>query len=204
MPRVTLTVVLLAPLVLTACSGDGDGNGASGGAGRGESVAGTGIAETEAQAIKTFEGDGYSFSYPEAWQERHPDVGFVVGTPLSETYVGLDDTNILSVVVANGPVSITETNIDDYEPEFLALVSETFAQQGGEVTGGPRQVSVDGLPGVEFEGWVLNVEGIRVDSRLTVAFDGTKQYSMNCQFRPAREDDMMRGCDQVKESFQAG
>jgi hypothetical protein len=196
-PKGTITA-LLACLALTACGGEGNGDEAEGGS---SSEAET---ETEARAEsdKTFEGAGYSFNYPAHWKEQHPVVGSGTGTPTAETYIGLDKTNVLGVVVGPGGVSITEANLADYEIDFAATVGEQFILNGGQMTKGAIRAPVNGLPGLAFEGWLINPDGVRVESRPSFIFDGTTQYFMNCQFTAEHAEEMKQGCQQVKESFQ--
>lgn len=67
---------------------------------------------------------------------------------------------------------------------------------------GPTSVTIDGLPGLSWEGSLVNVDGVTVQSRFTSLWDGSTEYWMNCQFTPEHAEEMKRGCDQVEESFQ--
>jgi hypothetical protein len=58
-----------------------------------------------------------------------------------------------------------------------------------------------GCQAYAFEASALATEGVRVQSRLVVVFDGTTEYALNCQFTPEAAEEMKQGCDQVVESF---
>lgn len=197
MPNATITA-LLACLALTACGGEGNGDGAN----RGPSSEAETETEAGAESDKTFEGDGYSFSYPANWEERDPGMGFRFGTPTSETYIGLNNTDLLGVLRAESPVPITDANVDDYTLEFAAAALDLFAGNGGEMLQGPVRVTAGGLPGLRFEGWLNNVDDVRVESRVIWLFEKKTQYFMNCQYTPEHAKEMKQGCDQVEESFQ--
>jgi hypothetical protein len=155
---------------------------------------------SRAAKTKTFEGDGYSFTYPGDWDEQKPDLGTEVGTATSSTRIGLNTTNFLGVVAVGLPASASVAEITD---ATLASARELIEKNGGQVTAGPIPITIGGLLGFRYEGWLITEEGVRVQSRLTWAVDDTHQYFMNCQFTPEHAEEMKRGCDQVEKSFTA-
>ena len=90
----------------------------------------------------------------------------------------------LSVQVYRTNVPITEGNIGQAEDEFRDLGRELFRQADGRMTSAPTRVTVGGLPGVRFEGTLVNLDGIRVVAWITVAFDGRTEYFWDCEFTP--------------------
>jgi hypothetical protein len=179
-PKVTF-VFALACLAVTACGGGGNDNG---------------------DGDKTFEGDGYSFTYPGAWDEQDPEAGAEGGEVLSSAYVGQDNTDVLAILLYPLRASITEDNIDDYADDVAEQARGIYEGLDGQLTAGPTPVTLDGLPGFRYEGSLVNVDGVRVQARVTDVFDGLTEYYLYCQFTPEHAEDMKRGCDQVLESFQ--
>lgn len=153
---------------------------------------------------KTFEGDGYSFTYPGEWKEREGgEAAAEVGEPVSEAFFGPSEgPDGLTVQVFRVNLSITEGNIDELSGDIAEFIGELFRQGDGRVTSGPTPVTLGGLPGRAFEGSFINKGGTRVQTRLTLAFDGRTEYFLSCEFTPEGAEEMKRGCEQVEESFQ--
>jgi PsbP-like protein len=198
--KVTLAVVVLACLTVTACGGSNDTD-ASGEDTDASDEGGSGDED------KTFEGDGYSFTYPADWSEKTGEIearaqaGSEQAT--SEVAVAPGEGQDL-VLVEVGPTSpsITEDNIDHLEEEIARLVESLFQQGAGQVTAGPNRVTVAGLPALRFEGTGVTSDDVSVRSRLTLIYDGRNQFAVNCQFTPEGAEEIERGCDQILGSFQ--
>jgi hypothetical protein len=184
-----LSLIVFVCLALAACGGDGDDGGARSG-------------------DKTFEGDGYSLTYPEEWIEM--EAGEPAGQtgddePLSDAMFGPQaegSDNHMNVLVFPLNLAVTEANLDEVSDEFARLVGEALRQADGEVTSGPTRVTVGGLPGLSFDGSLVNSNGVHVQTWSTFGFDGRTEYFLNCEFRPERAEEMKRGCNQVVQSFQ--
>jgi PsbP len=179
--KVTLVTCVLAASLVTA-AGCGGGNGDD-----------------------TFEGDGYSFTYPEEWIELEPGEarGHAGGEAISTTAVGPDEgADVLFVDVYRLRLRVTERIFDEVTRELAAVFAQAFSQAGGRITAGPTRVTVDGLPALRLEGFALSPDDVRVQSRVTAVFDGMTEYALNCQYTPEGAEEMERGCDQVFESFQ--
>jgi hypothetical protein len=185
--KVTLSLTVLVCLAFAACGGEGDDGGAAGGGGD-----------------KTFEGDGYSFTYPGEWDELEGEARFSQpGQQTTSVYFGpTEGANVLGLDAGRVGVSITEANVDEITDQFAAELDQVFRQAQGRITEGPTRLTVGGLPALRFEGSALNPDDVRVLSQVTAVFDGVTQYFLNCQFTPERAEEMQRGCEQVVESFQ--
>jgi hypothetical protein len=137
-----------------------------------------------------FEGDGYSFSYPEEWEERELEVRLQEGDPLSSRALGPEEgANLLSIQSFRFPFSVNESNIDEGAVELGVVWSEAFQQANGTLTAGPTRVTVGGLPGYSFEGSAVIQDGLRAQERVVTVWDGTTEYVLNCQFAPERADE---------------
>jgi hypothetical protein len=154
----------------------------------------------------TFEGDGYSFTYPGEWVQGEPGeaAGQTGGEPLSEAAFApeFEGSDNLLVQVYRLKLAVTEGNFDEASDEFATLIGEALRQADGDLTSGPTRVTVGGLPGLSFEGSLVNADGVHVRAWATVAFDGRTEYVLECEFTPERAEEMKRGCNQVLESFQ--
>jgi PsbP len=191
--KVTLVTFLLAvTLVASAGCGGGGGGGGEGGGGDGD---------------KTFEGDGFSFAYPGGWSETGEFESKAQAgseSPGSQVAVAPGEEGQDLVLVQVGPTSpsITEDNIDELEGEIARQVESLFQQAEGQVTDGPTRVTAGGLPALGFEATSITSDGVSVESRLTLIYDGRNQYAVNCQFTPEGATEIERGCDQILSSFQ--
>lgn len=191
MPKLTIYGSVLACLALAACGGSGDDEGAGGGR-QG--------AETEAEE-KTFEGDGYSFSYPAAWTggEEAGEAGG--GLPTVAVIPVREGTDGVYLTVGSNPRPVTADNFERIRDEYVDFYESFIAQDQGRLTSEPTRATLDGLPALRFEGTVVTAHGDTARFRATTAFDGPTFYYINCQFVPGGED-VERGCDQVLQSFQ--
>lgn len=163
MPKVTMSGLVLVCLALTACGGEG--------------------------GDKTFEGEGYSFTYPGEWDEREIDT-ITPGALLLTAFAPEEGLNALIFEVSDVGTPVTESNID--------AVAEDVASALQESTEGPTQLTVAGLPALR----IVSHPQSGLTRRITTVFDGKTGYVFDCGFTPERAEEMKRGCEQAEESFQ--
>jgi PsbP-like protein len=151
----------------------------------------------------TFEGDGYSFTYPESWSQREAEARYQRTDVQASSFVFGPEEGANGLILDVGQVglAVTENNIDLISAQFAGEIEQLFQQAQGEVTKGPTRLTVGGLPALRFEASALTPDGVRARSRVTVVFNGTTQYFLNCQFTSEQAEEMKRGCDQVVRSF---
>lgn len=175
-PLVTFALTLLIVAFAGCGGGDGDRSGNEGGGSEG--------------GDKTFEGDGYSFTYPAEWEEYEFDE-VNPGAALTTVFApDASPSGELIFEVSDGGSPVTADNIDEAEEDLAGAIQES--------TEGPFQLTMAGLPALRI------VAHPRSDltRRITTAFDGATLYLFDCAFTPERAEEMQRGCDQVEESFQ--
>ena len=183
---------MLALLWLSAAGACGESDGSDGAAG---------------QDAKTFEGDGYSFTYPGTWRDITSDIKIYggVGPDPQNFDVALspreEGQDLVAVSVGLVSPSITEDNIGQLKDQIARVIESGFRQVEGRLSAGPTRVTVDGFPGLRFESTVP-YEDVEARSQLTLMFDGRTQYAINCQFTPEGAEEVKRGCDQILSSFQ--
>jgi hypothetical protein len=153
------------------------------------SCGGESASEVTTAGDKTFQGDGYSFTYPGSWVQRG-DLEAAAGD--GGLYVGVNELG----------VQITDDNLDQYSADIVAGLDELFQQAQGRVTSEPVRDTVAGLPALRLEASAVNVDGIETKSHLVLIYDGTAEYLLNCQYTPEGAETMEAGCGQVVESFQ--
>ena len=188
--------LMLMCFALAACGGEDKSETAEGG---GESSTKASEGTTTAGGDKTFEADDFSFMYPGEWDEQDPDRGTETGPITSSVFVGLNTTDLLGVNQGSLPDSIS---VEAFEAETTFAAVQLFFENQGALNAGPIPITIGGLPGFRYEGQLLNVEGVPVQSRLAWVFDDKTQYFLNCQYTPEHAEEMKRGCNQVVESFQ--
>jgi hypothetical protein len=179
--KVTIGPVALACVVLSGCGGGG----------------GDGTAE------KTFDGDGYTFTYPGGWEER--DVSAAGGEGGRVIALGPPEgADILAVGASLLDISVTDENLAEYSRDLVSETDEVFREAGGGVTTSAERTTLAGLPALRFDATATNLDGIETRSHVTLVYDGNIEYFMNCQFTLEHAVEMKRGCDLVERSFQLG
>ena len=151
---------------------------------------------------KTFEGEGYSFTYPGDWVELEPEIR-TGGFP--DVLVGPETGwNGVALQIVPGVVRepYTEANFDQMVRELRPSVESLMRRAGTVLEGGPTQVSYVGLHGIRFEGSFSTELDPVVRFQQLWLLDGTTMYSFNCQFLPAEAEKVGQACDLVLSSFQ--
>lgn len=154
----------------------------------------------------TFEGEGYSFSYPEDWEQREGSgAASEVGNAVSSVaFAPAEGANGLTVSVYRLQDVVTEDNVNSLRAEVTAVTEQVFRQAEGRMTAGPNRVTIAGHPGFSAKGTAMTPAGNRVESQITLIFDGKTEYFLNCQFTADEAEEMQQGCRQVLESLEFG
>jgi hypothetical protein len=187
-------VLVVSAVLLGGCT-------SSGGAGSTPSGGVTGDASPTA-TDQRYTAHGVSFSYPRGWKQlRLTGTSASAGSQDWSTTVGLDQRNVVIVSQFTLSVSITSDNVDSKADAIRGQLGSLFAQAGGALTDGPTSEQMGGLPALGFAGSAKTPNGDAVDSRLVLAFDGTTEYFVNCQYDARHADDVGAGCDEIVSSF---
>jgi hypothetical protein len=184
--KVTLVTFFLAAALL-AGAGCGGANG-------GAPITVDGASERD----KTFDGLGFSFTYPREWREV--DVGpLPAGREAPAVVLAPEqaESDAVGVTVVQGSPEVTEENFADAKEEIAVAARTRF----GRLVEGPTRITVSGLPALRLEASGTTPEEVRIRSRVTVVFAGTTWYTLECDFAPERAQEMKRGCDQVVNSL---
>jgi hypothetical protein len=167
------------------------------------SSCGGGSPANEARTVegdKTFEGEGYSFTYPGRWVQR-TDLESAGGSGGGVWFGPPEGADILYIGTSGLTVPITVENIAAYSDELVADTDRVFREAQGQVTTEPEHVTVAGLPALRLEASAINVNGIQTKSHVVLVYDGKTEYFLNCQYTPEGAAEMTAGCDQVIASF---
>jgi len=179
--KLALLMLVGAGLLATPGCGGGDGDG---------------------DGNKTFEGDGYSFSYPEEWAEQAGDVTTGRIDAVAAPPEGGRNVVALTVVPNAVPEPVTEANIDQAVRKNLRPAVDALMQRaGGVLEGDPTQVTYGGFLGLRFESSSTGLEP-PVHLQGTWLIDGTTAYTFSCQFVPSGAEEVRQACDLVLKSFQ--
>lgn len=99
--------------------------------------------------------------------------------------------------VADVPRRVTAENLDEFAdwrvPEFMEAYEN--------VREGPFATTVDGLPALYLVVEGTNGNGDEIVSQSVLVFDGETEYMIDCEYSPAKEDEMRPGCAQVFATF---
>ena len=167
--------VALAWLTLAACGGGGGGD-------------------------KTFEGDGYSFTYPGEWDEveyEDPPADRAPTDVAVSPRGSEHELDSVSVTVAPNQLAVTEDNLDTQ----LDGLADSATNAYGKLLAGPTPITTAGLPAISMEGSGPGDEGSQLEFRVTVVFDGTTWYVIQVESVPQHAEEMKKGYDEVVESF---
>jgi hypothetical protein len=154
---------------------------------------------------KSFEGDGYSFTYPGEWTRKADDVRSAESfwTAFAPDAAAPNFAWDLSTVFSPGSDVLVLRAMPQRESEqeldpFLDVLGGGDLDRWGELVLGPtHDVTVAGLPALRA---VVRLRGEdRVTLRETVIFGTAMRYFLMCRFNSA---EMERGCDQVEETFE--
>jgi hypothetical protein len=183
-------------LPLTACTGSSN-DGASDASSTSPS-----ITSTPSPGGATFTGHGVSFSYPKRWKELTlSDSSASTGSVEWEETVGIDGRNVVSLARYTLVTSITDANIDARARSIGSQIESLFTQAGGSLTDGPTSGQMAGFPALSFAGTVKTPTGRTVNTRLTLAFDGTREYAVTCQYDDRSRAEIESGCDRVTSTL---
>ena len=161
-------------------------------------------ASDQDEGAQTYRGNGVSFDYPAGWEEGTTETIAETGNAdeLWEVAFVFDSReSLVTVDAARMNMPVTAENLDAVKPEFEKLVRGFFEQQlGGTVQSGPEEITVAGRPGLRFRG-TGTLEGTPIESTFVSVFDGTTQYTLNCQHTPEWAEEIERGCEQIVRTF---
>lgn len=153
---------------------------------------------------QTFDGSGVSFRFPDGW-EPFPGASFAAtGRELSRTVLGLDERNAVLVATYRLNTDITAASFATLKPEIVESIERLVADAGGRVLEGPADLTLDGMPALRFEVAIPADDGVRLTSRLVVAFRGDTEYWLNCRHDAEHAQEILDGCDLIVRTFDAG
>ena len=154
-------------------------------------------------SVNSFEGHGISFDYPGDWDEaEETSTAVSSGNQRWSESFGIDGNNFVTVTEYEVNIEVGDENISELEQEIGQTIEDLTQQAGGSVDEGPSEVTMGGLPGFRFELSGVEAEGGTVDSSIVLAFDGTTEYFLNCQFTDEHSDEIDEGCTQIIDSFE--
>ena len=189
--RPLAVALLVLALATPSCTGGtGEQTGTSGGAGASN------------DGVNTFQAHGVTFEYPGGWQDTTDD--FSVATTSGQAQwtaavsAGTYDLVIVEAYSVNQEVTVD--NLDDAEPQITTFFEQLFGQMDGALESGPADITLAGLPGLEYRGSGTS-DGTPIESRIIVAFDGTTEYFINCQHTKQGSVEIGEGCDQIVSTF---
>jgi hypothetical protein len=198
--RAPLLIAALVVVFAAACTTSSDGTGAS----RHASPSGPSpVGETPSAAEgQTYRDHGVSFSYPRGWRRLQlADTSASAGTFDWTATIGIDPRDIVNVSRSTIGTSITRGNIAARTGAITLQMRSLFTQAGGSLTGGPVVQDVAGLPALRYSGDVRTPAGEAVHTRLVLAFAGTTEYELVCQYDDGAAGPILAGCDQVISTF---
>lgn len=155
---------------------------------------------------KTYEGDGYSFSYPGDWGEG---TARQEGAASGPSHAGVSPPgsgwSFVSTAVVHDalPRPITQANFDDEFPldVMRSELSKMMEPVGNVLEGDPVRVSHAGLLGLELRASTTGRDP-EIHYREIWLFDGRTQYFISCQFTDTSAEEVGQACDLVLSSFQ--
>ncbi len=159
-------------------------------------------ARAPAAGGQAFTGSGVRFSYPAGWRrlELTGTSAQTLRPDWSQT-VGIDARNLVTVSGFTLDTPITGADLGEREAQIRAALASLFTQAGGALRSGPAPARLAGLPALAFTGTARDPSGRPVRSRLILAFDGTTEYFVNCQYDDRARERILRGCERIVSTF---
>ena len=149
---------------------------------------------------QSYRAHGVSFAYPAALRVG-PLTGTVGNGPqLWAASFALDAEDWIGIGADRLSAPVTAARLAAFTPAADKAARRFFRQGGGVMQAGPQQITVGGLPALQFRG-ARTVRGIAIKATLVFAFDGTTQYFLLCAHTRAGAGQMERACGQVMRTF---
>jgi hypothetical protein len=155
------------------------------------------------EGAQTYRGNGVSFDYPAGWSEGTTETLAETGDALWEVAFVLDRENLVTLKAYRLNMPVTAENLDAAKAEVEELIQGLAKQEGGTVRAGPEEITAAGKPGLRFRG-TGTLEGTPIERTIVLIFDGTTQYTLNCQHTPEWAEEIERGCEQIVRTFKVG
>jgi hypothetical protein len=164
-------------------------------------VATAGCGSESGDGTETFDEEGFAiaFEHPGSFSEIEDiTIASTAGAASKATSArGLDDRNVILVSRYDLRVSVGEENLADVKAELDEVVSQAADQ---ELRG--TQIEFGGLPGYEYTFDLETQPPVR--SRFVVLFDGSTEYTLNCQSTSEHRDEVELACQQALDTIETG
>jgi hypothetical protein len=158
---------------------------------------------TTAGGTQTYRAHGVSFDYPAGWVEENLPAS-ASGRLWGAKFGPGTGADLIAVEVHRLRIPLGAGNLAEASFQVEPVVRRFFAQEGGAMQAGPQQITVGGLPGLQFQGTGTQHHGAVSGNTLLFVFNGTTEYIINCQHTRANAGEMQRACGQVMRTFKAG
>lgn len=144
---------------------------------------------------------GISFHHPAGWQQQ-PIQTRVTGTGrLCQTGILIGPSDGIAISAWRLPLRVTTTNLTTLTPDFTGGIRRLTRQAGGALQAGPDTITAGRLPALKFRASGLSYNGTRTETTLVLAFNGSTQYEIICQYTPQRAAQVTMACNQVLRTF---
>ena len=164
-------------------------------------AAAAGCGGDSGNGIETFDEEGFAitFEHPDSFEEIDDvTIASTAGAASKSTSArGLDDRNLILVSRYDLRATVGEENLAAVKAEVDEVVSQAADQ---ELSG--TEIEFGGLPGFEYS-FDLDTEP-PVRSRFVVLFDGSTEYTLNCQSTVERRDEIEPACQQALDTLETG
>jgi flagellar basal body-associated protein FliL len=145
---------------------------------------------------------GVAFNYPASWKHGQTQFAAQSGSAVwSESFSpGSSSTEGVTVSQYALNADVSSVSPDAVKAEVTTLVGNLAQQLNGSIVGDLKPAQVGGMQGYEV---TINatIEGQALTVDLTLLFKGKAQYNIGCQATSANQDEISKGCTQVKDTF---
>lgn len=162
---------------------------------------------------REYKDHGVSFKYPHDWapaESKGVNVKTSSGvwTEMFAPKAASKDpagttADIIFLTEFETPVAVTKKTLAASTDSITGSVTQVAEKAGGELLGGPTEVTMGDLPGFEYRISAETIKGRKSESRLVIVWNGKTEYSLNCQHLVSGSlaDEIEQGCTMVVESF---
>jgi hypothetical protein len=149
---------------------------------------------------RSYRAHGVFFAYPAALREG-PLAGTVGNGPrVWAASFALDAKDFIGIGADRLSAPVTAARLAAFTAAASKAARRFFGQVSGVLQAGPRQITVGGLPALQFRGATTS-QGIAINITLVFAFDHTTEYFLSCAHTRPGAGQMERACGQVLRTF---
>lgn len=152
----------------------------------------------------TYHAHGVSFKIPYGWRRMSLTKQTETGNEIwSESFGPRSGSDLVGVTAYATKFVVTQKNAAERAPDVAASLKDTLTSAGGILLDGPTLTAIGDMAGYRFETAFPGENGVTLQSRLLMVWNGHTEYFFNCQHAKGspRNAEIKRGCETITSTF---